>query len=73
MAHSRHDARSPGHDSSQRYYRPNVFQAVVDRRAEAAAVNAMASGSQQKTIEAYQPPGGAFAVGVEPEELGHVE
>jgi hypothetical protein len=36
------------------------FQTVVDRRADAAAVSAIASGSQQRTMSAINPPRADF-------------
>ena len=44
--------RGRGRGSYRRYYGPLWFQAVVDRRAHTAAVNAIASGSLRSTISA---------------------
>jgi hypothetical protein len=52
LAHSRRAAQSRRHGSYRMYYGPNVVLDVIDRRAEAAAVSAMASGSQHRTIKA---------------------
>jgi hypothetical protein len=43
--------------------------AFFHRRADAAAVNAIASGSQQRTMSAINQRMGPFAVGVGPEQL----